>query len=511
MAEEEPAAGSGTGRSTGDGAQPKKRAVVMIHGMGDQSPMETLRSFVAAVWTSVPALGGTGKALTWSLRDRMSDNLELWRIATNADTTGVRTDFFEFYWADMMEDTRLSGVLAWFKRLFFRKASRVPPAVAAPWRFGLAGIVLAALVLMFLGWLGLDTITVADASSLWAMLPLAGVTAIVVIVWYLRRFVLIAVVGDAVRYLTAAPSNIGARTRIRLAGLKLLENLHANPQYDRIVIVTHSLGSVVGYDLVNFLWSQVNKDIHHPTSRKSRVLTAVETAGQDVLANGAAALPAFRKAQRDYFNEVRRLSRGAWKISDFVTLGSPLAHAHFLMVDDGLKLLDSERDAIAADWLQKWWKRLDERTKTVAALFRARAAQRELTLCPPITEKGNAFTYEPRPGSAFVVPHHAAPFAAVRWTNIYAPRKAILWGDVVGGEVAPLFGAGVKDVALEGAVAGDFIAHTHYWDVDRADDVHLKALRAAVNLLDEPEADLWEAFAQACDALPSGAPPAKPS
>ena len=29
----------------------KKQAVVVIHGMGEQRPMETLRSFVDTVWT----------------------------------------------------------------------------------------------------------------------------------------------------------------------------------------------------------------------------------------------------------------------------------------------------------------------------------------------------------------------------------------------------------------------------------------------------------------------------
>ena len=503
-------AGAESNSSRQQTGEPKKRAVVMIHGMGDQSPMETLRSFVAAVWTSQPQLGKDGKALTWSLRDRKSENLELWRIATNEDTKHVRTDFFEFYWADMMEDTRLSSVLAWFRRLFFRKPERVPPAVAAPWRFGWAGIVVSLVFFLALGWLALATLGTADVSAWRAMLPFAGVAALVFFVWYLRRRVLIEVVGDAARYLTAAPSNIAARKRIRLAGLALLEHLHCDPQYDRLVIVTHSLGTVVGYDLINFWWSTINNHIRHPRLPKSDALRAIEEAGQNVLANGEAALPEFRRAQRAYFEEVRELSRGKWKISDFVTLGSPLTHAHFLIVDDGQPLLVSESDAINAGWLRKWWKMLDPQTREVAALFRARASQRELTLCPPLTEKDDEFTYDPQRGD-YVVPHHAAPFAAVRWTNIYAPRRNIFWGDVVGGLVAPLFGPGVKDVALKGRVARQFIAHTHYWDVGVADEVHLKALRAAVNLLDDPEDKLWEAFEAACAALSVAAAPSKPA
>ena len=72
----------------------------------------------------------------------------------------------------------------------------------------------------------------------------------------------------------------------------------------------------------------------------------------------------------------------------------------------------------------------------------------------------------------------------MRWTNIYAPRKCVLWGDVIGGPLAPLFGPGVKDVPWQAAGAKQFVAHTHYWDVPGEDSEHLDLLRQAVNLLD---------------------------
>ncbi len=216
---------------------------------------------------------------------------------------------------------------------------------------------------------------------------------------------------------------------------------------------------------------------------------AVEQAGRYVRDNPCQGIGPFQKAQREYFADVRRRTGGTWKISDFVTLGSPLTYAHVLVVNDGLPLLASEQHAIAAEWLQAWWLRLDTRTKKIAEMFRARAAQRALPLCPPVTERENQFVYEPVKGG-FSVPHHAAVFAAVRWTNIYAPVKWLLWGDVVGGPVAPLFGPGVRDVPLTGPIGKRWLAHTHYWDVAEAgvQDEHLVVLRAAVNLLEaEPK------------------------
>ena len=112
-----------------------------------------------------------------------------------------------------------------------------------------------------------------------------------------------------------------------------------------------------------------------------------------------------------------------------------------------------------------------------------RAAQRELPLCPPITEKDDHFTYPPKTNDpSLVVPHHAALFAATRWTNIYAPCRRILWGDVIGGPVAPLFGPGVKDVPLANPDGGQWLAHTHYWDEGETTAPHLAALRDALCL-----------------------------
>jgi len=61
---------------------------------------------------------------------------------------------------------------------------------------------------------------------------------------------------------------------------------------------------------------------------------------------------------------------------------------------------------------------------------------------------------------------HAAPFAVTRWTNIYAPVRAIIAGDPVGGPLAPVFGAGVKDVPVPISPwwrRRTPLAHTSYW------------------------------------------------
>jgi hypothetical protein len=114
----------------------KKRAVVIVHGIGDQMPMQTLRGFVDAVWTTDTHLTDHGIRRSWTKPDTMSGSFELRRITTSEDKTRTRTDFYEFYWAHLMRGTRASDVLWWIKRLFWRSLSSVPEALAAAWKAG---------------------------------------------------------------------------------------------------------------------------------------------------------------------------------------------------------------------------------------------------------------------------------------------------------------------------------------------------------------------------------------
>jgi hypothetical protein len=80
-----------------------KQAVVLIHGIGEQVPMDTLRGFVEAVWTSDSSLRRPRvPAQAWSKPDAISGDFELRRLTTAQNRDGKRTDLFEFYWAHLM-------------------------------------------------------------------------------------------------------------------------------------------------------------------------------------------------------------------------------------------------------------------------------------------------------------------------------------------------------------------------------------------------------------------------
>ncbi len=504
--------------------------------MGSQSPMATLRGFVEAVWTNDPRLRQRGRRESWSKHDAVSGNYELRRIATGRDEDGVSTDFYEFYWAHLIEGVRIGNVLWWLWRLLGRSRARVPDAVRPLWFAGRVALGVLALSMLVWGWVILSLVHSLH-ESVGKAIGWAVVGAVMVAVWiFLSKNVLVNVVGDATSYLTSAPENINARSRIRTLGVNILTELHdPSHDYERIVIVGHSLGSVIGYDLLGFFWGKVHEGIARP---RANLFAPVQDAGEALRsAQGDAAAPAFaafRQAQRDLARqpEVSRI----WRITDFVTLGSPLTHAHFLLVNDRNDPLRSEEDLIGGrkarsdpddrNWLVRWHERHAGITGTIARLFTVRAIQREFAICPPLPESGRSFTFWRRDeaqaaGSGNPPPlrvaHHAAQFAVTRWTNIYAPRSRVLWGDPIGGAVGPIFGPGVRDVALAGAAGKRFVAHTLYWDAGRyrtragtPDREHLEALRAAINLLDQPDEKAFERHREALAEIsrePATAPP----
>ena len=76
-----------------------KQAVLLIHGIGEQRPMDNLRDFVTTVWASDNKVHHRfAKPRVFSKPDEISGSFELRRLTTTSDRNGVLTDFYEFYW-----------------------------------------------------------------------------------------------------------------------------------------------------------------------------------------------------------------------------------------------------------------------------------------------------------------------------------------------------------------------------------------------------------------------------
>ncbi|PRY84805.1 hypothetical protein [Donghicola tyrosinivorans] len=440
-----------------------KQAIVILHGMGEQIPMATLNSFVNSVWTLDPKLvsvskpdpntGGTRAGnVSWAKPDPRNSSSELRRITTEQDKNGNYTDFYEYYWAHMMQGTTWEHVQTWLRDLLFR----IPPKrVAHAW-------VLLWAVTLIIGGLTLWGLwPKAEAPAPWvAWLSALGGMAVSAFV----STVLIKRFGDVARYVKALPPNVAKRHQIRQGGVDLLSRLIDSGDYERLVVVAHSLGAIVAYDILAQTYARYNK-IGGTGPQPER--DALEQMIREAIKSGGLDLDAFQDQQARTFTEAREQC-APWIVSDFVTLGAPLTHAEFLRAE-------SHED------------------------LRARQRDRLLPTCPPTLEydgttKTHHFSFsneEQRQPIDRRTPHHAALFAYTRWTNLYSEEKYILTGDLVSGPVAEVFGLefqdsetdekgvlkGIRDIAVlpkldaAGNVDKDhrrsFISHNNYWAMDK--------------------------------------------
>lgn len=609
------------GKDTADGQPaanpmkiPRKQAVVIIHGMGEQRPMDTLRGFARAVWTSdkdikeIPdaALGpdharertiaprdvappepeaaveeagffpsfegqladGYKPKRAWMAPDTRTGSHELHRMTTGMAEKQYRVDFYELYWADIMQGTTLDHLKGWFTGLLLRWPRHVPRDVAALWValwVVLFFIVLLALLaapdlakLLGFGdfadkldiappsvkaalsstvgdWVG----SVDGAMSRGAALLRGMLYLLPLVMWFywverisasarrdgdkrllatflshmaafalalggialiafafpvilkisgqmLASFVALAIVaainsfllpyfGDVARYVQASPGNVAKRGQVRERGMKLLRALHGvdgdgnfavgDPTYGRIVLVGHSLGSIVAYDLLMQFWAEAGPLKSGLEGAMKEAVDEMEAYLDPDRRKGAFTLETFQEKQHAVMAAMRA-SGEPFRITDLVTIGSPLTHAEFLVAHDKFRF----------DYLVR---------------------ERLLSKSPPYPyEDGKetvSYLAKKHDGVETRMVHHAAPFAAVRWTNIYDKRQWILGGDFVSGPLRENFGAGLADirVVIHRKVLGlwtRIFTHTLYWDVEsrgkeaQGNRTHVGLVRDAVRL-----------------------------
>lgn len=525
-----------------------KQAVVIVHGMGEQKPLETLRSFVHAVWGGEPIPKETPTPDdVWLVPDNRAGLKELARITTRENAKGVRTDFYELYWSDLMVGNTFSQLRGWVTGLLWRWPHQVPKETFRIWLFlwtALAvGIVLASYVGFkphetltnafkqyspvptvaaallsvalgaIVGWLlsqrlrymlelgrnraeaffGIWAMQTPQSASMnilysslaiivlslaatflsywyfpWAILAYPRIwAALALVAILLLPAIVVPVFGDVARYVSTSPDSVAARSEIRDRGLRLLRELHGASEepnsvradydpgdhrdYDRIVMVGHSLGSIVAYDILRLLWDELGPNARNVPSKAGREALErldaylVDCSPDERPTDGYKRdwdvnLHRLRNMQHAVASELGARERG-WRITDFITLGSPLTHAEFLV----------SRDRSA---------------------FEERKAERMFPTCPPMMEphsdvKQYSFLFKDKDGNR--LPHHAAVFAATRWTNIYDPSDWLLNGDFISGPCQPNFGPGIMDLPVmiqKDAMFKRLVTHTHYWDHD---------------------------------------------
>ncbi len=283
----------------------------------------------------------------------------------------------------------------------------------------------------------------------------------------LNAVVLQQIFGDAARYFRDSPANVQVRRDIRLQAVEALEALHRSGRYDRIIVVAHSLGAVVGYDMLRTAYNRFCQQQRCSFSALQPEFDQIDY-GQDYDPRlGREVIRKLVGAEQDVDPAATWRS---WLVTDFVTMGCPLTHGKYLMC----------------------------RGKTFGELardFRRRVREREFPVCPPrlparksLTSADEGRLTATEDGVRML--HPGGLFGLTRWTNLYFPVKEILWGDPFGGRLKDTFGTGIVDVEVfqTSRRETEFFEHADYWfdlPPGPSDDIpHLLELRAAVNLAD---------------------------
>lgn len=282
--------------------------------------------------------------------------------------------------------------------------------------------------------------------------------------------------GDAARYFRNSPANVAVRRAIRKNAVDTLEQLHACRDYDRIVVMAHSLGTVVAYDMLRAYYSRICRKIPVDKTKLNPEFDAIDggplecavlrSTGRGLIRKLAAASTIIADAARQgAYQPAEGGDIDAWLVTDFVTVGSALTHARYLMVQE------DNADKLEQDFLDG-------------------VRERASPTCPPQKLDGDGLLGFTDPAGAVRL-HHGGMFGMTRWTNIYFPIVNIFWGDAIGGPLAPVFGGCIADVPVwtNKAQKPHFFTHTFYWKTDcpeKRDAPHIQALRAAINLEDKP-------------------------
>jgi hypothetical protein len=389
-----------------------RTAVVLVHGMGERRPMDTLVDFVR---TALRPRGNRDDPKWDYYYPRpavITDTYEARRVTAHplgaAEQPEREAEIFEYHWSFLMTATRSAGAMAMALRILLRRPSNVPDPLFGIWRRVwrvVIAILLTVPALFVVGYL-LDT----DVPH-W-IVGLIG-SAVILIFWFglFRMFGRLLVnratssLVDVARYLDNTPQSYESRRAIRKGLVDLFRALH-DGRYSRILVVAHGVGTYIAYDALMAFWSEIYE--------------------QDADAQ-----------------------RRAWRTTDFITVGSPLALADLLVTRPGLV---------------SGFKKSDPSLRR--QVFDELVQRGALLSCPPRPDTLPVEKVESSQASDEVLDSQSL-FAVTRWTNLWFPViRGELRGDWFGGALRPLFGQGIQDIAVQGNTPERLrrgSAHTEYF------------------------------------------------
>jgi hypothetical protein len=112
----------------------KRTAILVVHGIGSQRALETVRGVMRGVWLDRNNPADKGKRV-WTHPERDGSDIDLAVMTTSTvpdSHDGRRVDFHELYWAHLMSETKAVAVLLWLYELC-RKGPIMKPGMNGMW------------------------------------------------------------------------------------------------------------------------------------------------------------------------------------------------------------------------------------------------------------------------------------------------------------------------------------------------------------------------------------------
>src|SRR4051812_13754058 len=142
--------------NVGPGPDRKRTAILVVHGIGSQRALETVRGVIRGIWQTPNNPEDTGHKI-WTHPEQSGVDIDLSVMTTNeVPDSGDRrsVDFHELYWAHLMSETKAVAVLLWLYELG-RKGPNLKPGLNALWW---ASVIFLCLMNLSLAVLGLEAI-----------------------------------------------------------------------------------------------------------------------------------------------------------------------------------------------------------------------------------------------------------------------------------------------------------------------------------------------------------------
>lgn len=162
-----------------------RTAVVVVHGMGEHRPLETLNNFIDA---GLPPVGGVRRF--YSRPDGVTESYESRRYLAPRQPRGAepelyaQTEYFEYHWSYLMQGNELGDLWSTVRKFLLLRAGYVPGGLFVVWM--IAWLLIAAGIWTFV-WGPLSNLDLAEGPIFETFLEvlLGGGIAAFAVAWLL--------------------------------------------------------------------------------------------------------------------------------------------------------------------------------------------------------------------------------------------------------------------------------------------------------------------------------------